>query len=269
VSLSAPKKIAWEKEAFVRTKIVVALLVLALTSGLAFAKTDKETVTLVTDDNKKLECSYYPASAPNSPAVILLPDTRCDKWHFASFPRNLNERGFAVLAMDMRYKDLIARAGGMDQQIKTLQQQDLNVIADSDVKSALDFLSGRDNVDHERVGILGTSLGARIGLLAGTKYPAVRALVLVSLSGTEILPGGQPINALLEAYGSKPILFMSADKDWGGNFRAAEDNKGFYNLARGPKELKIWPGSGHGVEILTRKEVTQFTLSWIEQNLKK
>ena len=61
-----------------------------------------ERVELVTEDEKKIAAAYFPASSPNSPAVILLPDTRCDwKKSFGRFPSKLNKAGFAVLATDL------------------------------------------------------------------------------------------------------------------------------------------------------------------------
>lgn len=135
-----------------------------------------------------------------------------------------------------------------------------------DIKSAIEYLSQQKGIDPQRIGLVGTSLGARAGLVSGVKYK-VKALVLVSLSGQEALPGGDQIKALLEEYGIKPVLFMTSEKDWGGDFKAAEHNKLYIDWAKGSKELKIWPGSGHGIEILDRKETTEFVLSWLMNNL--
>ncbi len=60
---------------------------------------------------------------------------------------------------------------------------------------------------------------------------------------------------------------MSSVKDWGNNFKAAEDNKMYMNWAKGKCELKIWPGSGHGIDILSVGEAEEFVLSWLKQNL--
>jgi len=55
----------------------------------------------------------------------------------------------------------------------------------------------------------------------------------------------------------------------GGNYKAADDNRTYYDLAKGEKELRIWPGSGHGVDIIERSEVMNFVISWLQRNLKK
>ena len=75
------------------------------------------------------------------------------------------------------------------------------------------------------------------------------------------------IKELLSEFGDKPILFMSSVKDWGNNFRAAENNKLYMGWVKGKCDLKIWPGSEHGIDILNISEAEQLVLSWLKQNL--
>jgi dienelactone hydrolase len=245
----------------------MGLLLLTITAGCATSQTAQRSVSVVTGDQIKLDFDYYPPLLPNSPTVILLPDTRCDRKNFGSFPARLNEAGFGVLAMDFRYKDLIARSVNMAQQIQTIQRQNLDLLVDQDVKSAIDFLSQQSGVDLKRVCAIGTSLGSRVALKSGVIY-RFKALVLISLSGQEVFAAGSgSIQQLLSEYGDKPILFMTSEKDWGNNYRAAQDNKLYINWAKGKSDLKIWPGSGHGVDILRLSEASQFLLSWLRQNV--
>jgi dienelactone hydrolase len=223
--------------------------------------------SLVTGDQVKLDFDFYPAQQPNSPTVILLPDTRCDRRTFGTFPSKLNKAGFNVMAMDLRYKDIIAKARNMPLQLQTIQQQNFDVVIDQDLKSALDFLSTQNGVDLSRICILGTSLGSRVALASGVKYK-LKALVLVSLSGEELFTTRKtPIKEVLFDFGDKPILFMSFVKDWGNNYKAPEDNKMYMNWAKGKCELRIWPGSGHGVGFIAISEAEQFVLSWLKQNV--
>lgn len=232
-----------------------------LSQGLA-----EETVTLNTEDQTKLNCTYYQPPMPNAPGVILLPDTRCSNNHFGSIPKKFNQAGFAVLAMDFRYKELISKAGGIKEQISTIQKQDLAKLVNYDTKSGIDFLLAKKEVDPNRISLIGTSLGSRVALISGIKYNS-NALVLISLSGEEALPGYKPVKELLSDYGEKPILFISAEKDWGGNFKAAEYNKLYYEWKNGKKELKIWSGSGHGVELIEKEEAINFVINFIKSNL--
>jgi dienelactone hydrolase len=251
----------YSKIIFVTFLILLCSLAQFLTEGGA-----EETVSISTDDGKELKCKYFPPAQSNSPGLILLPDTRCDAANFDSIPANLNKAGFAVLAMDFRYKDIIAKAGDRNKQISTIQKQDLMALVKYDTKSGINFLAGKKEVDPERIALIGTSLGSRVAIISGVEYD-IKALVLISLSGELAFPDYKPIKQLLSDYGEKPILFMTATKDWGGNYKAAENNKLYYDWKNGKKELKIWSGSGHGIEILKKKEATDFVILWLKKNL--
>jgi len=226
----------------------------------------EETVLITTDDGQKLKSTYFAPATSNAPGVILLPDTRCDRMNFGSIPRKLNEAGFAVLALDLRYKDIIAKARSRKEAISTIQKQDLMALVKYDTKSGINFLSSKKEVDPERIAIIGASLGSRVAIISGVEYD-IKALVLISLSGEVAFPDYKPIKLLLSDYGEKPNLFMKAKRDWGGNGKAAEHNKLYYEWKNGKKELKIGSGSGHGVEILKKKESTKFVISWLKNNL--
>ena len=254
-------KVKYSKTIFFTFLILICSFARFVTQGGA-----EETVSITTDDGKELKCMYFPPPQSNAPGVILLPDTRCNRMNFGSIPTNLNEAGFAVLAMDLRYKDLIAKAKNRKEQIRTIQKQDLMSLVKYDTKGGINFLSSKKEVDPERIALIGTSLGSRVAIISGVEYD-LKALVLISLSGEEAFPGHKSIKQLLSDFGEKPILFMTATKDWGGNYKAAENNKLYYDWKNGKKELKIWSESGHGIEILNKKESTEFVISWLKNNL--
>ncbi len=247
-------------------KLILMVGVLFIITGCATAQVKRESVKLITDDQKMLSADYYPPVSASAPGIILLPDTRCDRMAFGSIPRKLNEAGFAVLSMDFRYKEIIAKTKSRKEAISTIQKQNLMALMKHDTKSGINFLLGKKEVDPERIALIGTSLGSRVAIISGGEYN-LKALVLISLSGEEAFPGHKSNKQLLSEYGNKPILFMTATKDWGGNYKAAEHNKSYYEWARGEKELKIWSGAGHGIEILEKKEATDFVILWLKNNL--
>jgi dienelactone hydrolase len=253
-----------EMKKIISLLVFVTLILIAFVHGIEAS----ESIKLVTEDNKNVSATYYPPPLPNAPGLILIPDTRCDGSVFVKqagdFPKELNKAGLAVLVTDLRYKDLIASARRPDEQIKLLQSQDLYAPVNYEIKSALDFLS-KKGLEADRIALLGTSYGSRVALHSGVKYKT-KALVLVSLSGQEALPG-KAVKELLEEFGENPILFMTSQKDWGGNYKAAEDNKLYFGWAKGKKELKIWPGSAHGVDILNNTKAADFTIMWLKGNL--
>lgn len=236
-------------------------------SGKELPQGKVQSVTLNTEDNQKISATFYPSPSPNAPGVILIPDTRCDRSFYADFSSTLNRAGFAVLSMDLRYKDLIAQARSKHEAIDLLKQQDLYAPIKYDIKSGIDFLANQKGVDARRIALIGASFGAREALVSSAKYQQIKALVLVSLSGEEAIPGGKTVKALLEEYGVRPVLFMTSEGDWGGNYKAAEHNKRYVNWAKGKKELKIWPGSEHGISIIDKKAASDFMVQWLKDNL--
>jgi dienelactone hydrolase len=263
--------VKWEGTEMARVKYfkqIYFLFPILLCSFIQFVAEGRaaETVSITTDDGKALRCKYFAAAQSNSPGLILLPDTRCDASNFGSIPANLNKAGFAVLAMDLRYKDIIAKAGDRNKQISTIQKQDLMPLVKYDTKSGINFLADKKEVDPNRIALIGTSLGSRVAIISGVDYN-IKALVLISLSGELAFPDYKPIKQLLSDYGEKPILFMTATKDWGGNYKAAEDNKRYYDWKNGKKELKIFSGSGHGIDLLKKKEAIEFVTAWLKSNL--
>ena len=166
----------------------MVLLLITIAVGCATTQTAQKSAPLVTGDQIELDFDYYPAHQLNSPTVILLPDTRCDRRNFGTFSAWLNEAGFGVMAIDFRFKNLIARSGNMSKQIQTIKRQNLDVLVDQDVKSAIDFLTRQNSVDPKRICIIGASLGSRVALKSGVNY-SPKALVLISLSGQDLNTG--------------------------------------------------------------------------------
>ena len=220
--------------------------------------------SLATADKKSIDVTYYPSAAERAPVVVLIPDTRCDRSVFRKLPLQLQKAGFAVVTTDLRYKTLVAGARSREEGIRLLQSQDLYAPVVHDLKSVLQYMAQRKEVDPGRIALLGTSYGSRVAIHGGVEYKTA-ALVLVSLSGNEALPG-KAVQQLLEEY-DKPVLLMTTERDWGNNFRAAQDNRMYADWGKGKRDLKIWPGSAHGADIVEGKEASAFVTEWLKANL--
>ena len=251
-----------------RKATLITLAVFLISASTSYSTESAKSITIMTTDGKKLGGTLYstPSASTKPPCVVVLPDTRCDKDPYEGFASRLNQAGFTVLVLDFRFKDLISRARNREEAVKLIQEQDLQTIVDDDIKSAMEFLVKQEVVDTGRIGFLGSSLGARVALVAATRYE-VAALTLISLSGEYALPGGKRVEELLSVYGNKPVLFMTSEKDWGGNYKAAEHNRLYFEWAKGKKELKIWPGSGHGPDIVNTDQAADFIKEWLRRNL--
>jgi dienelactone hydrolase len=121
-----------------------------------------ESISIGTEDQKRISATYYPPPAPNASAVILIPDARCDGSVFGGFASKVSKAGFAVLAMDLRYKDLIRQSRSVEENIRLLRSQGSYVSVNYEVKSAIDFLGSQKKVKSNKIALLGTSYGSRV-----------------------------------------------------------------------------------------------------------
>lgn len=116
---------------------------------------------------------HLPAGRGPHPAVLLLHGITASRIEshrlFVHLARALASRGIAALRFDFR--------GSGDSEGEF---QDMTVPAEvADAKAALDWLTGRPEIDSARIGVLGNSLGGMIAALLTARNPnLVRGLAL-------------------------------------------------------------------------------------------
>ena len=122
--------------------------------------TSPEDVTLTTSDGLELEGWYVPST--NGAAVIVFPG-RLRSQHHA---RMLIEHGYGVLLFDRRGEGASEGEGNMS-----------GWGGERDIYAALDFLEGRPDVDPNRIGGLGLSVGGELMLQAAAEDERLAAVV--------------------------------------------------------------------------------------------
>jgi uncharacterized protein len=126
-----------------------------------------EDVTLKTSDGLRLEGWYVPSR--NRAAVLVFPGRSGGKQHHA---RNLISHGYGVLLLDNRghgASEGDANAFGWDDE--------------TDVNAALDYLTSRADVDADRIGGLGLSVGGETLLETAAHTDRLKALVSEGAGG--------------------------------------------------------------------------------------
>ena len=119
-----------------------------------------EDVTLTTSDGLELEGWYVPSR--NGAAVIAFPGRTNPQPH----ARMLIEHGYGVLLFDRRGEGASDGDGNM-----------FGWGGTRDIEAALDFLEERPDVDPERIGGLGLSVGGELMLQAATEDTRLAAVV--------------------------------------------------------------------------------------------
>lgn len=136
-----------------------------------------EDVTFTGGDDLTLSGWYLPSE--NGAAVILLHGSGADRREMFSRAQTLADAGYGVLLYDRRGH---GESGG-DQ--RCLGWDDI-----PDVAAALAFLQARPEVDADRVGIVGFSVGGQVAIRAAAQLDGLRAVVAdgTSLTSTADAP---------------------------------------------------------------------------------
>ena len=236
-------------------------------------------VTATTQDGVELSAWYI--ASTNGAAVVLrhgAGSTRTDTLDHAAV---LAEHGYGVLMMDARGH---GRSGG--------RAMDFGWFGDLDVRAGVDLLTAQPDVDPDRIGVLGLSMGGEEAIGAAAADLRVRAVIAegagqrvpadkrwlseqYGLAGTiqqqldkltyataDLLTDAEPPIPLREAVGRaapRPILLIT-----GGAVRD-EEHAARWIQAGSPDSVTIWvvPGAGHTAGLRAQptqweQRVTQF-----------
>lgn len=144
-----------------------------------------------------------------------------------SFPSKhraaLIKAGFAVLAIDERaHGERMVPTDFQDQSVIVQNgyfDAGRKIVAESvlDVRRAIDALATIEGVDHDRIGVLGFSLGALIGHISTSVDPRIDAAFIMAMPFLPVTKGQTasftaPSN-YIEGLKSKPLGYLAATKD--------------------------------------------------------
>ena len=148
---------------------------------------DVEEVTFLSEDGLKIAGWYVPPE--NGALVILLHGYGANRTAMNWHAEKLTEAGYGVLMYDER------ASGESEGEYRSYGWEDPR-----DVGGALSFLSGKDEVDANKIGIAGCSIGGQIALQGAAYYPQIGAVWAdgaSSIRAQDISKPTNPIFALL------------------------------------------------------------------------
>jgi len=214
-----------------------------------------EDVTLVTSDGLKLYGWYVPSQ--NGAAVIAIHAYNGNRTGVIYHAGLLAQHGYGVLFFDLRAH------GHSEGDIFPFGWD-----ADEDVFAALAYLQDRSDVDPQRIGVLGLSIGAEVALQAAADTSRIKAVVAEGSGGRTLeewsiapdppglinapgcwvyfktaelisgVPSSPPLTELTPQISPTPLLLISAGGD-------NELNRVYYAAANEPKALWERSEAGH------------------------
>ena len=189
--------------------------------------------------------TFYESPKANSPAVLLLHQWQSTRKSFDLFAKQLQAKGFGVLAIDGR---------GFGESVKTTDGKTISLSRtdetvkgmNADVDNAFQFLAKQKNVDASRIGIVGASYGSSLALIYAAENKQVKAIALLS-PGLNYF-GNLPTEPAAKTFGNRPLLLVAADDD-------KESAKTVRKLKQINEqyEMQIYPKGGHGTNLFGAK----------------
>jgi dienelactone hydrolase len=216
-------------------------------------------VTLKAPDGITLKATDFNAAAPGAalPAILLLHQCNRDRGSWSAFASGASARGFRVLSLDFR-----GYGESEGQRFANFQEQQ-PIIAQkwpADVDAALAWLESQPGVDKSRVGIAAASCGVNQAVLAASRHPEVRTLVL--LSGGTTAEGRD----YLRKANSMPVFGAASTRDG----EAVAITRWILGWSHNPATAFVaLRDAGHGTDMLSSdKRLQTSILDWFDARLK-
>ncbi len=207
------------------------------------------------------------------PVVLLMHGLTADKSHWldnefthgGEVTRGLLDKGYAVMALDAQYhgdravyNDYIDPGEMIFQRNWGIRYSNLLTQTIVDYRRAIDYLASRDDIDTNRVGIVGYSMGGHMTFILGAVEPRIKAVVACVVPATP----GMPIAAstFARSMGNAPLLMMMAEHD---QFYSVEQAQQLYDAVPGDDKAIHFFDSGHSLPV----EYVAQVLDWIEETL--
>src|SRR5258706_12395792 len=207
-------------------------------------------VEIPMSDGIILKATYFSPGAPG-PAVLLLHQCNMDRRAWSGVATALSSEGMHVLTVDFRG---FGESGGKP--VTAADRQSLSTKWPADVDAALAFLLAQQGVDQTRIAVGGASCAVPQASSLAMRQSRTRALVV--LSG--------PATADATSYVSHPpglaVFGAAAEQDAG----AVEGIKDLVAASsNAASTLKLYPGTDHGVELLSaHKDLGPLIVSWLK-----
>lgn len=198
------------------------------------------------------------------PVVILLHPFNQDHTEWFGFsPDLVVNRGFVVLAFDLRGHGASTQQNGQSHPLSTFTVEELNNMP-LDVAAAIAFVKTRPDIDATRIGIVGADIGANVAFVASGTVSGIKTTVSISPQYRENQASEVLIGTNISDFAPKNILYLATFGD-GYAYTSAESMSA---LTQGETQVLGFQGVSHGLELVgTNNGAWHAVLNWLSEKL--
>lgn len=216
-----------------------------------------ESVKLETVDGKSLAATFtFSPGAVCLPGLLLVHQFNLSQQQWGDWPEKLAKSGYLVLTFDLRgHGSSDAQDGPFNNLLTDPAQTPM------DLAAAMAALLSHWAVDPSRVGVIGTSIGANLAVVAMVAELGAKAVVPVSprYSAIESLSGATN-------FALSNVLCLATEADSNGD-QAATCAK-LVEDAAGNVQKQIYDGSDHGIALLNNiPDAWDAIIGWLSVHL--
>lgn len=197
---------------------------------------------------------HFPKGTGLFPAVIVVHGSGGPRTAVEQYTPMLTRAGYSVFVVS--YFERTETAWATPQLIDKHFPVWLEVLAD-----AVTYVESRAEVDANRIGLLGVSLGAFLSLSLATYDHRIAAVV--------DLFGGIPEFFLEKARTMPPVLILHGEEDPVVPVRKAYELEGLLKRLKASFEIKTYSGQGHALGGMAAWDAAQRIYKFLEANLKR
>lgn len=185
------------------------------------------------------------------PAVLLLHGYGENRSVWKDFTRQLLNRGFAVMALDLRGHG----------ESKTKNKRPIQASQEwrsnphefpQDLDPALDWLKAQSRIDSRRIAVIGSDVGANLALIASGKFPEVRTVVAIKPNLSE----GFALAGSAQDFHPRSALVVVTD--------LAEGNR-LKTYVKDPARIQVASVSGGTMNSLADKQLADAVFQWLKE----
>ncbi|HEY9246033.1 MAG TPA: alpha/beta fold hydrolase [Candidatus Methanoperedens sp.] len=214
-----------------------------------------EKIFFRTKDGVTIAGNYSKSQEEHAPAFLLLHMMPSTKESWTEFAALLQERGFEVLAIDLRgHGESIDKNGGKINYRDFTDEEHRESILD--IAASKEFLKQK-GADTSRLAIAGASIGANLALLWASTDKDIRLLLLLS-AGVDYRGIRTP--ELARIY-ENPVYILASEKD---TRNAGSSSRILFGMFPGDKKLNIIQGNSHGTDMFSfQPDLMDEILEWV------